>query len=172
MVPVKRAACDASVLFQRRDVAVGLVLVADELIRPGAAAALARVIRERVAHVGEALEVVGAREVGAQPVEGSGALALRVGARALEVLRAEVAGRRRGVGALRAAESRHRLAFERAADAGRNRRLTARTRAGDRREGSVIDRGGAVAAGRFLPDVDSAGVRVERPVVSANARVE
>src|SRR5438128_10890308 len=81
-------------LFQRANVACAEVLAARELVRPRPLAGIRGVIRELVAHVLEASEVVRAREVRAQPIVRPGALALRVGTRALEVLESEIAARR------------------------------------------------------------------------------
>src|SRR5205807_7953290 len=102
----------------RGDITVRPVLTPGELVRPRSLAALSGVVGELVTDVGEALEVVGAREVRAEPVVRSGALAFRVRAGALEILRAQVSARGR---LLPAAEGRAGFAVEGPADAGRDR---------------------------------------------------
>src|SRR5207247_1186944 len=148
-----------------------LVLPADELVRPRPLAAFGGVIRERVTDVLEALEVVGAREVRAEPVVRARALTLRVGARALEVLRPKGSpcGQSRPQ---RPSKRRGRLAVQRPADAGGDRGRAARTQARDRRELAVVGRGGAKTTRYLPPDADGSRVGVEGPVVSARAGID
>src|SRR2546421_702382 len=63
-------------LTLRGDVTPRACLAAGERVRPRAVAALDRVVDERVAHVLEALEAVGAREIRAQPIPRARALTL------------------------------------------------------------------------------------------------
>src|SRR5439155_7356390 len=144
---------------------------ADELVRPRALPAFGRVVRELVADVLEAVEVVRAREVSAQPIVRSRALALGVGARALEVLRPEVAARSQAR-PQRPAEGGRRLAVERPADPGRDRGGGTGARSRDGRELAAVRRGGTEAARSLPPHAHRAAVRVEGPVVAAGTGVD
>src|SRR5919201_191840 len=130
----------------RDDVAARADAAADENVPPRSMAALGLLVRERVACVREALEVVAAREVGREPVERAGALALPVGGGAREVLGAEVAAGRAVAGRERPLERRRGRPAKGAADAGRNRRRSGGARPGDRREGTPVGGGGAETA--------------------------
>src|SRR5205814_10515338 len=156
-------------VLRRLDVAAVVDLSAGERVAPRATAVLGRVVVELVARVAERRD---AGEVVVQPIPRAAALSLHVCARAREVLHAEESLRRRAARCKAAAEGRHGLAAERAADAGRKLRLPARAPAFDGRELAVVGAHRAEAAGRLPPDANAPRVRVEGPRVALDASVD